>query len=105
MIQKAYRKTVGHPSEGVRIVTSITGAFEGSLEEKEIADAFSDAGVGAYLANAALGGGLLNIEINLRSINDVAFRKEKERLMRLVSKKRDRLMSAIQGELEIVAGS
>jgi len=60
----------------------------------------SDTAVAAHLANAALEGGILNIRINLTSIRDRSFRREKERLIRHFSKKRDRWMAGILQVLE-----
>jgi methenyltetrahydrofolate cyclohydrolase len=99
MIQKAYRKATVTPQKVCELSLQLLELSK-DLLKKGNRNAFSDAGVGAYLANAALGGGLLNVEINLGSSKDGAFRKEKERLMRLLSKKRDRLMKAIQKELK-----
>jgi len=64
--------------------------------------ALSDTGVAAALANAALGGGLLNIRINLDSVKDEAFRKEKERLIRHLSKRRVLLMKGIRKQIGIM---
>jgi formiminotetrahydrofolate cyclodeaminase len=51
--------------------------------------------VGAFLADTALKGGLMNIEINLGSIKDKAFIKEKKVLVRGLEKKRESLMGKI----------
>jgi formiminotetrahydrofolate cyclodeaminase len=104
MIQRAYQKATVTPQRVCELSFQLL-EFSKTLLDKGNPNAFSDAGVAAYLAHTALGGGLLNIQINLGSIKDKRFKKEKERLMRHLSRKRDRLMSAIQGELEIVAGS
>jgi formiminotetrahydrofolate cyclodeaminase len=104
MVQRAYQKAPVTPQRVCELSFQLL-EFSKTLLDKGNPNAFSDAGVAAYLAHTALGGGLLNIRINLGSIKDKRFKKEKERLMRDLSKKRDRLMSAIQRELEIVAGS
>ena len=104
MIQRAYRKATVTPQRVCELSAQLL-EFSKVLLAVGNQNAFSDTGVAAYLAHAALGGGLLNIRINLGSIKDKRFKKERERLLRDLSKKRNRLMSAIQGELEIVAGS
>ena len=104
MIQKAYRKATVTPQRVCELSAQLL-EFSKVLLAVGNPNAFSDTGVAAYLAHAALGGGLLNIRINLGSIKDKRFKKERERLTRDLSKKRNRLMIAIQGELEIVAGS
>ena len=58
-------------------------------------NAWSDAGVAAYLANAALDGAVLNIRINLESIRDGSFRKKMSGLIRRVLSGRNRLMTQI----------
>jgi len=62
-------------------------------------NALSDAGVGAFLADTALKGGLMNIEINLGSIKDRVFVKEKKALIRNFENKRQRLMAKISKSL------
>lgn len=58
-------------------------------------NALSDAGVGAYLADTALKGGLMNIEINLGSVKDKTFIKKMRTLTRNLEKRRHRLMGKI----------
>jgi formiminotetrahydrofolate cyclodeaminase len=58
-------------------------------------NAISDAGVGAFLADAALAGGLLNIGINLVAVTERNFAKKMNLLMRSWAKKRNSLMRAI----------
>ena len=58
-------------------------------------NAWSDAGVAAYLANAALDGAVLNIRINLESIRDKSFRKKMSGLIQRVLRGRNRVMTQI----------
>ena len=99
MIQKAYQKATVTPQKVCELSIRLLEFAEFLLREGN-RNAFSDTCVAAYLADAALGGGTLNIRINLGSIKDKAFRKGKERLIRQLSKKRGLLMDAIQRELE-----
>ncbi|MBM4340315.1 MAG: cyclodeaminase/cyclohydrolase family protein [Deltaproteobacteria bacterium] len=62
-------------------------------------NALSDAGVGAFLADTALKGGLMNIEINLGSIKDKAFVKEKKSLIKNLEKRRQHLIAKISKSL------
>ena len=55
----------------------------------------SDIGVAAFLADAALEGGLLNIGINLVAVTEKKFVKKMNGLMRRWTKKRDLMMKAI----------
>ena len=64
-------------------------------------NAISDAGVAAFLADAALGGGLLNIGVNLDSITDRVFIKRMNLLMKRLARKRNHLM---RGILSILIG-
>jgi formiminotetrahydrofolate cyclodeaminase len=58
-------------------------------------NAMSDAGVAAFLADAALAGGLLNIGINLLAVTEKSFVKKKNFLMERWAKKRNDLMKTI----------
>ncbi|OGP98521.1 MAG: hypothetical protein A2026_12900 [Deltaproteobacteria bacterium RBG_19FT_COMBO_46_12] len=58
-------------------------------------NAMSDAGVAAFLADAALAGGLLNIGINLVAVTEKKFTKKMNFLMEGWVKKRNDLMRAI----------
>lgn len=62
-------------------------------------NALSDAAVGAYLADASLRGGLLNIWINLGSVKDKAFVRKMQTFMTRYEKKRIRLMERIEKAL------
>jgi methenyltetrahydrofolate cyclohydrolase len=99
MIQKAYQKATVTPQRVCELSIRLLEFADFLLREGN-RNAFSDTGVAAYLADAALGGGTLNIRINLGSIKDKAFSKGKERLIRQLSKKRDLLMEAIQKEMK-----
>jgi formiminotetrahydrofolate cyclodeaminase len=67
-------------------------------------NAWSDVGVAAYLANAALDGAVLNIRINLESIRDGSFKKEMSGLIRRVLRGRNRLMTQITKALTAKSG-
>lgn len=58
-------------------------------------NAISDAGAAAFLADAALAGGLLNIGINLVAVTERNFAKKMNFLMRRWARKRNDLMRAI----------
>jgi formiminotetrahydrofolate cyclodeaminase len=58
-------------------------------------NAVSDAGVAAFLADAACAGGLLNIKINLAGVTEKKFVKKMNILMRHGTRKRDRVMKAV----------
>jgi len=63
-------------------------------------NALSDAGVAAFLADAAFAGGLLNIGINLVPITEKAFVKRMRLMMSEWTEKRDRLMRDILKSLK-----
>ena len=60
---------------------------------------WSDIGVAAYLADAALQGATLNVKVNLDSIRDRSFGGKTLQLIRRLSKKRERLFCEIQKSL------
>ena len=92
MIQKAYQKATVAPQKVCDLSIQLLEFSEFLLREGN-RNALSDTGVAAALADAALRGGLLNIRINLDSIKDRAFRKEREKLIRRLSRRRTLLMN------------
>jgi len=95
MIQRAYQKATVVPT---RVCENSSELLECCriLVAKGNPNAWSDIGVAAYLANAALQGGLLNMKINLASVRDRSFGSKKLQLIRRLSKKRERLFPKIQ---------
>ena len=99
VIQKAYQKATIAPQKVCELSLQLL-EFSKFLLQKGNQNAFSDTGVAAYLANAALKGGMLNIRINLGSIRDNGFRSEKEGFIRRLVQERRRLMTEIQKEIK-----
>ncbi len=99
MIQKAFQKATVIPELVAEQSASLLELCN-ILVSKGNPNAWSDVGVGAYLASAALDGGLLNIRINLGSIRNKMFKKEKLELVRRLSRKRDLLMRKISKSLQ-----
>ena len=99
MIEKAYRNATVPPQKVSKLSLQLL-ELSGNLLRRGNPNAYSDAGVAAYLAYAAISGGLLNIQINLSSVKDKVFRQEKEKLSRDLSRKRDRWMKAVQKNME-----
>ena len=99
MIQKAYQKATVAPQKVCDLSIRLLEFSEFLLREGN-RNALSDTGVAAALADAALGGGTLNIRINLDAIKDDTFRKEKERWIRQLLKRRDRLLKTIRKEIK-----
>jgi formiminotetrahydrofolate cyclodeaminase len=99
MIQKAYQMATVTPQKVCKLSVQLL-KFSKFLLEKGNQNAFSDTGVAAFLANSALEGGMLNIRINLGAIKDELFKKGRERLIRRLLQKRDRLMREIQEKIK-----
>ncbi len=99
MIQKAYQKATVTPQKVCELSLQLL-EFSKFLLRNGNQNAFSDAGVAAYLANAALQGGMLNVRINLASIRDKGFRSEKEKVIQRLAKRRDHLMTEIQKDIK-----
>ncbi len=99
-IQKAYQKATLTPQlvceQSLQLLE-----YSRILILKGNKNAISDAGVAAFLADAALEGGLLNIRINLVAVTENNFLKKMNVLMRGWTKKRNLIMKAI---LEKLAG-
>ncbi len=98
-IQAAYRGATVIPQRVCELSLRLL-EFSKILLARGNRNAFSDTGVAAYLADTAMGGGLLNIRINLGSIRDEKFRKEKGKVIRNLSRKRDRLIGVIRKRIQ-----
>jgi formiminotetrahydrofolate cyclodeaminase len=93
-IQKAYREATLIPQQVCRQSLQLL-EYSRTLILKGNPNAISDAGVAAFLADAALAGGLLNININLVAVTEKTFVKRMNVLMRNWARKRNQLMEAI----------
>ena len=97
-IQKAYKKATVTPQlvcqQSIKLLE-----YSNFLILKGNPNAISDAGVAAFLANAALKGGLLNIGINLGPVRDKSFRKKMHALVGKLEKRRNQLMGRVQKAL------
>jgi formiminotetrahydrofolate cyclodeaminase len=93
-IQKAYKNATLTPQlvceRSIQLLE-----YSKTLILKGNPNAISDAGVAAFLADAALAGGLLNIGINLVAVTERNFAKKMNFLMRRWAKKRNDLMKTI----------
>lgn len=101
-IQQGYRAAVGPPmrvcERSLRIL-----ALAVSIAERGNPNAVSDAGVAAHLAATALEGGALNVQINLGSIRDEAFRTTQGEQVRAAQAQgralRDEALTAVRATL------
>jgi methenyltetrahydrofolate cyclohydrolase len=99
MIQRAYQKATVTPQKVCKLSLQLL-EFSEFLLRKGNQSAFSDAGVAGRLAHAAFQGGILNVRINLGSIQDETFRIKKEGVLRRLQQKKDRLMTGIENEIK-----
>jgi formiminotetrahydrofolate cyclodeaminase len=101
-IQQAYKAAVEPP---MHVCTRSLRVLELALQVAEhgTPSAASDAGVGALLAATALEGGALNVQINLGSIKDEAFRNSQAEKVRAVQTQgqayREKVLAAVRGKL------
>ena len=93
-IQKAYQRATLTPQLACQHSLQLLG-YSKTLIVKGNPNAISDAGVAAFLADAAMAGGLLNIGINLAAVTDKTFAKKMNSLMRNWARRRNQLMKAI----------
>jgi len=93
-IQKAYQKATTVPQLVCELSIRLLKYSE-ILILKGNPNAFSDAGVAAFLADAALSGGLINIKINLGPLKDKIFTRRMNSLNGQYAKKRDHFMRRI----------
>jgi formiminotetrahydrofolate cyclodeaminase len=102
-IQKAYRKATIIPQLVCQHAILLLEDSK-ALILKGNPNAITDAGVAAFLADAALAGGLLNIGVNLDSVTDRMFVKRMNLLMKRLKRKRNYLMRGILNILMIDKG-
>jgi formiminotetrahydrofolate cyclodeaminase len=93
-IQKAYREATIVPQQVCRQSLRLL-EYSRTLVLRGNPKAISDAGVAAFLADAALAGGMLNIKINLGAVAEEAFVRRMNVSMRNWSRKRNQLMKVI----------
>ncbi len=103
MIQKAYQRATATPQLVCEQAAQLL-AYSKTLISRGNPNAISDAGVAAYLSNAAFEGGLLNIRINLLSIRDRSFRRNAKDFIRHSEKMRNRLITECLHLLKGVEG-
>ncbi len=98
-IQRAYRNATFVPRLVCERCLQLL-EFSETLIWKGNKNAITDAAVAALLADAALSGALLNVQINLMSLNDKEFLRKMRDSIRTWRRKRDRLLKKITGLLE-----
>jgi formiminotetrahydrofolate cyclodeaminase len=96
-IQKAYQRATLIPQVVCQQALQLL-EYSKVLIIKGNPNAISDAGVAAFLADAACAGGLLNIKINLAAVTEKNFAEKMNFLMRNWARKRNQLMKAIHKE-------
>jgi len=102
-IQKAYQRATLTPrlvcQQSLQLLE-----YSKTLMLRGNPNAFSDAGVAAFLADAACAGGVLNIKINLAAVTEKNFAKKMNILMRNWARKRNQVMKAILKLVETYPG-
>ena len=96
--QKAYQKATRTPQLVCQLSLHLL-EYSKTLVLKGNPNAISDAGVAAFLADAALAGGLLNISINLVAVTEKRYSKKMNLLMRNWARKRNQVMKTILKKL------
>jgi formiminotetrahydrofolate cyclodeaminase len=97
-IQKAYQKATLTPQLVCQQSLQLL-EYSRTLILKGNPNAISDAGVAAFLADAAFAGGVLNIKINLVAVTEKPFTKKMNILMGNWARKRNQVMKAILKKL------
>jgi len=103
IIQKAYQEATATPQWVCQLSIQLL-EYSKTLIFKGNPNAISDAGVAAFLADAALAGGLLNININLVPGTEKTFLKKMHSLMGRWEKKGNQLRGEIEKALHEIHG-
>jgi len=101
-IQRAFVKATVTPQLVTRLSLELLELCLIAVREGN-PNAVSDTGVGAYLADTAVKGGLMNILINLGPVKDKAFVRKMLALIGAAEKKRNQRMGRIEKALRRVA--
>jgi formiminotetrahydrofolate cyclodeaminase len=104
IIQKAYQEATATPQLVCQLSIQLL-EYSKTLIFKGNPNAISDAGVAAFLADAALAGGLLNININLVPGTGKTFLKKMHSLMGRWEKKGNQLRGEIEKALREIHGN
>ena len=102
-IQKAYQRATLTPQLVCQQSLQLL-EYSKTLMLRGNPNAFSDAGVAAFLADAACAGGVLNIKINLAAVTEKNFAKKMNILIRNWARKRNQVMKAILKLVETYPG-
>ena len=97
-IQKAYQRATLIPQVVCQRSLQLL-EYSKTLIIKGNPNAISDAGVAAFLADAACAGGLLNIKINLAAVTEKKIVKKMNILMRNWGRKKNQLTKAVHKKL------
>jgi formiminotetrahydrofolate cyclodeaminase len=97
-IQKAYQRATLIPQVVCQQSLQLL-EYSKTLIIKGNPNAISDAGVAAFLADAACAGGLLNIKINLAAVTEKKIVKKMNILMRNWGRKKNQLTKAVHKKL------
>ena len=97
-IQKAYQRATLIPQVVCQRSRQLL-EYSKTLIIKGNPNAISDAGVAAFLADAACAGGLLNIKINLAAVTEKKIVKKMNILMRNWGRKKNQLTKAVHKKL------
>lgn len=103
IIQKAYQEATATPQWVCQLSIQLL-EYSKTLIFKGNPNAISDAGVAAFLADAALAGGLLNININLVPGTEKTFLKKMHSLIGRWEKKGNQLKGEIEKALREIHG-
>jgi len=103
IIRKAYQKATATPQLVCQLSIQLL-EYSKTLIFKGNPNAISDAGVAGFLADAALAGGLLNININLVPGTEKTFLKKMHSLMGRWEKKGNQLRGEIEKALHEIHG-
>jgi len=103
IIQKAYQEATATPQWVCQLSIQLL-EYSKTLIFKGNPNAISDAGVAAFLADSALAGGLLNININLVPGTEKTFLKKMHSLMGRWEKKGNQLRGEIEKALHEIHG-
>jgi formiminotetrahydrofolate cyclodeaminase len=97
-IQEAYKKATVIPRCVCENALNLL-EYSRILSLKGNPNALSDIGVAGFLADTAFRGGLLNIEINLKSIKDRAFVQEMKFLIKRLKRERNEIRKKWKGTI------
>ncbi|MFA5623800.1 MAG: glutamate formimidoyltransferase [Bradymonadales bacterium] len=101
-IQEAYKAAIQTPLNCAKLASECLELGHNALEAHKLDEMVSDLGVAAQLARAAFAGGMYNVLVNLKSIEDKIYVNETKQLLKELEQKVEKQARMIEHEIMLL---